>query len=158
MSFREVRCLSKVAQLVCGRPWFQKQNDATLEPTQDTLFPPCRCLLVFSVFNCTATLFLLIFCFWVAQSCPTLCDPMDFSTPGFPVHFHLLELAQTHVHWVTDAIQPSHPLLSPSLPALNLSQHQGLFQGVRSSHQVAKVWEIQLQHQSFQWIFRTDVF
>ena len=63
----------------------------------------------------------------VAQSCPTLCDPMDYSVPGFPVHHQLLELAQTHVHRVSDAIQPSHPLSSPS-SALNLSQHQGLFQ------------------------------
>ena len=92
----------------------------------------------------------------VAQSCPTLCDPMDCSTPGFPVHHQLPELAQTHVHWVSDAIQPSHPLSSLSPPAFNLSQHQGLFQWVSSSHQVAKVLELQLQHQSFQWIFRTD--
>ena len=74
---------------------------------------------------------------------------MECSTPGFPVHHQLLELAQTHVHRVSDAIQPSHPLLSLS-PAFNLSQHQGLFQGVSSSHQVAKILEFQLQHQSFQ--------
>ena len=86
----------------------------------------------------------------VAQSCLTLCDPMDCSTPAFPVHHHLLELTQTHVHQVIDAIQPSHPLSSPSPPAFNLSQHQGLFKGVSSSHQVAKVLEFQLQHQSFQ--------
>ena len=92
----------------------------------------------------------------VTQSCPTLCDPMDCSTPGFPVHHQLLELTQTHVHWAGDAIQPSHPLLSPSHPAFNLSHHQGLFQWVSFSHQVAKVYESQLQHQSFQWIFRTD--
>ena len=94
----------------------------------------------------------------VAQSCPTLCDPMDYSTSGFPVHHQLPELAQTHVHCVGDAIQPSHPLLSPSPPAFNLSQHQGLFLWVSSLHQVAKVLEFQLQHQSFQWIFRTDFF
>ena len=81
---------------------------------------------------------------------------MDCSTPGFPVLHYLPELAQTHVHWVGDAIQPSHPLLSPSPSALNLSQHQGLFQWVSSSHQVAEVLELQLQHQSFQWLFRTD--
>ena len=92
----------------------------------------------------------------VAQSCPTLCDPMNRSRPGLPVHHQLPEFAQTYVHRVGDAIQPSHPLLSPSPPALNLSQHQGLFQWVSSSHQVAKVLEFQLQHQSFQWIFRTD--
>ena len=90
----------------------------------------------------------------VTQSCPTLCNPMDCSTPGFPVH-QFPELAQTHIHWVSDAIQPSHPL-SPSPPDFNLSQHQGLFKGVSSSHQGAKVLEFQLQHQSFQWIFRTD--
>ena len=93
----------------------------------------------------------------VAQSCPTLCDPMDCSTPGFPVHHQLLELAQTHIHWVGDAIQPSHPLSSPSPPAFNLSQHQSLFKWVSSSHQVAKVLEFQLQHQSFQWTPRTDL-
>ena len=86
----------------------------------------------------------------VTQSCLTLCDPMDCSTPGFPVHHQLLELAQTHIHRVGDAIQPSYPLSSPSPSTLNLSQHQGLFQGVSSSHQVAKVLELQLQHQSFQ--------
>ena len=64
---------------------------------------------------------------WVAQSCPTLCDPMDHSTPGLPVHHELPEFTQTHVHWIGDAIQPSHPLSSPSPPALNLSQHQSLF-------------------------------
>ena len=93
----------------------------------------------------------------VAQSCLTLCNPMDCSTPGFLVHHQLPELAQTHVHWVSDAIQPSHPLSTPSPSAFNLSQHQGLFQWVSSSHQVAKVLELQLQHQSFQWIFRTDI-
>ena len=83
-----------------------------------------------------------------------LCDPRDCSTPGLPVHHQLLEFTQTHVHQVADAIQPSHPLLSPSHPTFNLSQHQGLFKWVSSSHQVAKVLEF--QHQSFQWIFRTD--
>ena len=76
----------------------------------------------------------------IAQSCPTLCDPMDCSMPGFPVHHQLLELAQTHVHQVGDAIQPSDPLSSPFPPTFNLSQHQDLFQGVSSSHQVAKYW------------------
>ena len=92
----------------------------------------------------------------VTQSCLTLCDPMNCSTPGLPVQHQLLEFTQTHVHWVGDAIQPSYPLSSPSPPALNLSQHQGLFQWVSSLHQVAKVLEFQLQLQSFQWIFRTD--
>ena len=81
--------------------------------------------------------------------------PVDCSTPGLPVRHQLPEFSQTHVHWVGDAIQPSHPLSSPSPPALNLSQHQGLFQWVSSSHQVTKGLELQLQHQSFQWTFRT---
>ena len=83
------------------------------------------------------------------KSCPTLCNPMDCSTPGFSVLHYLPEFSQTHVHWVSDAIYPSHPLSSPSPPALNLSHHQGLFQWVDSLHQVAKVLEFQLQHQSF---------
>ena len=92
----------------------------------------------------------------VAQLCLTPCNPMDCSMPGFPVHHQLPKFAQTHVHRVSDAIQPCHPLSSPSPPAFNLSQHQGLFQWVSSSHQVAKVLELQLQHQSFQRIFGTD--
>ena len=93
----------------------------------------------------------------VTQSCPTLCDPMDRSTPGLPFHHQLLELAQTHVHQIGDASQPPLSLSSPSPPAFSLSQHQGLFQWVNSSHDVAKVLEFQLQHQSFQWTFRTDL-
>ena len=85
----------------------------------------------------------------------TLCNPMDCSTPGFPVYHQLLELTQTHVHRVSDAIQTSDPLSSPSPPAFNLSQHQGLFQWVSSSHQVAQALE--LQHQSFRGIFRTGM-
>ena len=91
------------------------------------------------------------------QSCLTLCDPMNCSTPGLPVHHQLPESTQTHVHGVSDAIQLSHPLSSPSPPALNLSQHQPIFQWVSSLHQVAKVLEFQLQHQSFQWTPRTDL-
>ena len=93
----------------------------------------------------------------VSQSCLTLCDPMNRSTPGLTVHHQLLASTQTHVHQVGDAIQPSHPLSSPSPPAPNTSQHQGLFQWVSSSHQVAKVLEFQLQHQSFQWTPRTHL-
>ena len=91
----------------------------------------------------------------VTQLCPTLCDPMNHSTPGLPVHHKLPEFTQTHAHRVSDAIQPSHPLSSPFHPAPNSSQHQGLFQWVSSSHEVAKVLEFQLQHQSFQWTPRT---
>ena len=93
----------------------------------------------------------------VAQSCLTLCNPMNRSTPGLPVHHQLPRFIQTHAHWVGEAIQPSHPLSSPSPPAPNLSQHQGLFQWVNSSHEVAKVLEFQLQLQSFQWTPRTDL-
>ena len=80
----------------------------------------------------------------VTQSCPTLCDPMNRSTPGLPVHHQFSEFTETHIHRVGDAIQPSHPLLSPSPPAPNPSQHQSLFQWVNSSHEVAKVLEFQL--------------
>ena len=93
----------------------------------------------------------------VTQSCLTLCNPVDSSTPGFPVHYQLPELSQTQVHQVSDAIQPSHPLISPSPSAFNLSQHQGLFQGVSSLYQVARVLEFQLQYQSFKWTLRTDL-
>ena len=92
----------------------------------------------------------------VSQSCLTLCDPMNCSTPGLPVH-QLPEFTQTHVHRNSDAIQPSHPLSSLSPPAPNPSQHQSLFQWVSSSHEVAKVLEFQLQHQSFQWTSSTDL-
>ena len=86
----------------------------------------------------------------------SFCNPMDCSTPGFPIQHHLTEFGQTHVYWVSDAIQTSHPLSSSSPLSLNLSQHQGLFQWVGSLHQVAKAVQLQLQHQSFQWILRTN--
>ena len=92
----------------------------------------------------------------VTQSCPTLCDPTDCSTPGLPTCQQLPELTQTQVYRISDGIQPSHLLSSPFPPAFNLPSIKGLFQWVSSSHQVAKVLEVQLQHQSFQWIFRTD--
>ena len=92
----------------------------------------------------------------VSQSCLTLCDPMNCSMPGLPVHHQLPKLAQTHVHRVGDAIQPSHLLSSPSPPAFSLSQHQSLFQWVSSLHQVAKGLEFQFRHLSFHWTFRTD--
>ena len=104
-------------------------------------------------------LWMLLRCFhWfssVAQSCPTLCDPMNCSMPGLPVHHQLLEFTQTHVHHVGDAIQPSYPLSFPSPPALNLSQD--LFKWVSSLQHVSKVLEFQLQHQPFQWTPRTDL-
>ena len=115
-----------------------------------------RCYSWVIILNLAQITFSISCCCSVSHPCLTLCNHMDFSTSGFPVLYCLLEFAQTHVHWVSDAIQPSHLLLSPSSLALNLSQHQGVFQWVSSSHQVAKVLEFQLQHQSFQWIFRTD--
>ena len=93
----------------------------------------------------------------VAQSCPTLCDPMNCNHQASLSITNSQSTPKNHVHWVSDAIQSSPPLLSPSPSALNLSQHQGLFQWVSSSHQVAKVLEFQLQHQSFQWTARTDL-
>ena len=93
----------------------------------------------------------------VAQSCLSLCDPMNRSKPGLPVHHLLQESTQTHVHQVGDAFRPSDPLSSPSPLALNLSQHQGLFKWVSSLHQVARVLEFQLQHQSLQWTPMTDL-
>ena len=92
----------------------------------------------------------------VSQSCPTLCSPMDCSMPVFPIHHQHQGPTQTHVHWVGDAIQPSHPLSSASPPAFNISQNQGLFQWVRSLPQIVKVLELHLQ--SFQWIFRSVSF
>ena len=118
-------------------------------------------LIQFHVLNCCCLLdssFISRYQFSsVTHLCPTCCDSMNCSTPDLPVHHQLPESSQTHVHWVSDAIQSSHPLLSPSPPALNLSHHQGLFKWVSSSHQVAKVLEFQLQHQSFQWTPRTDL-
>ena len=120
-------------------------------------FSGTHCSLLYFIFlHCTCNLLLICLfvyfqCSSVAQSCPTLCDLMNHSTPGLPVHHQLLEFTQTHVYQVGDAIQPSHPLSSPFPPAPNPSQHQGLFQWVKSSHEVATVLQFQLQHQSFQW-------
>ena len=100
--------------------------------------------------------FVLQFSLFV-QSCPTSCDPMNYSMPGFSVHHQLPELSQTHVHRVHDGIQPPHHLSSPSPPVFNLSQHQGLFQWVSSSHQGAKLLKFQLQHHSFQRNPRADL-
>ena len=107
--------------------------------------------------NCSESESCSVQCNPVAQSCPTLCDPMNCSTPGLPVHHQLPEFTQTHVHQVSDASQPSHPLASPSPPAPNPSQHQSLSQWANSSHEVAKVLEFQLQHHSFQRNTRADL-
>ena len=98
----------------------------------------------------------ILCCCSLAKSCPTLWDSTDCSMTGFLVLRCLPEFTQTQVHWISNTIQPSHPLPSPSPPAFNLFQHQGLFQWVSSLYRVAKVLELQLQHQSFQWIFRID--
>ena len=111
---------------------------------------------IFDILNTEPRLFSVQFSS-VAQSCPTLCDPMNRRMPGLPVHHQLPELTQTHVHRVSDAIQPSHPRSCPSPPAPNPCQHQSLFQWVNSSHEVAKVLEFQPQHQSFQWTPRTGL-
>ena len=94
----------------------------------------------------------------VSQLCLTLCNPTDCRKPALPVHHQLSEFTQIHVYWSCDIIQLSHPLSSPTPPAFSLSQHQGLFKWVSSSHQLAKILEFQLQHQSFPWIFRTNSF
>ena len=124
--------------------------------------PPCR---ITSDWLCTSTIdeyFLSRLCVLyqirsVAQSCLTLCNPMNRSTPGLPIHHQLPEFTETHVRRVSDAIQPCHPLSSPSPPAPNPSQYQSLFQWVNSSHEVAKVLEFQLQHHSFKRTPRTDL-
>ena len=120
-----------------GGLWFQ-DDSSTLHPW---------CIWLLSLLYCET-------CCSVTK-CLTLYDPMDWSMPGFPVLHYLLEFSQTHVYWVRDAIQPSHPLSPPS-PTFNLSQHQGLFLWVGSLHQVARILELQFQHQFFQWIFRVD--
>ena len=131
-------------------------------------FPIFRSWIIFYCMNTPQVAYPLI-CLWalrsspyfqfssVTQSCPTLCYPMNRSTPGLPVHHQLLEFTETHVHRVGDAIQPSHPLSPPFPTAPNPSRHQNLFQGINSSHEVAKVLEFQLQHQSFQRIPRADL-
>ena len=135
-------------------PWYKSHLVVFYEPLNVLLNSVCQYLLrnFASVFTRDQSVQFSS----VAQLCLTLCNPMDCSMLGLPVHHQLLEFTQTHVHWVSDAIQPSHFQSSPSPPALNLSHHQCLFKWVSSLHQVAKVLEFQLQHQFFQWIFRTD--
>ena len=129
---------------------FLQSSRACCHFSRFRLWDPTDCSLAGSSVHCCCSCS-------ATQSCPTLCDLIDYSTPRFPVLHQLLELAQTHVYGVGDATQPSHPLSSPSPPVFNLSQHQGLFYWVSSSHQVAKVLEFQFQHQSFQWTFRTNL-
>ena len=132
--------------------WWDFCETALIKPTCGASYPLCTMVSN----NKAKELCLHFFMLWwlftlpthqfssVTQSCPTLCDPMNCSTPGFPVHHQLPESTQTHAHQVGDAIQPSHPLSSPSPPAPNPYQHQSLFQWVNSSHEVTKVLEFQL--------------
>ena len=141
--------LRKVRQLAprhIPRRWFSKDSLPGLHALKRWPFPGLATSLFWGWSGFSS----------VAQSCLILCDPMDCSMTGLPVHRQLPEFTQTHVHWVGDTIQPSHSLSSPSPPDFNLSQHQDLLKWVSSLHQVAKVLEFQLQHQFFQWIFRTD--
>ena len=152
-----------------GRYWVTSNGSSSLRYLLMTLLMPLAALLVFFLLNkmivsCMTKYvakglvkLMMIQFSSVAQSCLTLCNPMNHSTPGLPIHHQLPESTQTHVHGVGDAIQPSHPLSSPSPPTFNLSQHQGLFKWVSSSRQVAKILEFQLQYQSFQWTPRTDL-
>ena len=117
-----------------NRPWELSPDMHTLLTVLNTIWKRSKCFIGLFQFSS------------VVQLCPTFCDPMDCSTPGLLVHHQLPELAQTHLHWVGGAIQPSHPLSSPSPPAFSLSQHQSLFKWVSFSHEVAKVLEFQLQH------------
>ena len=122
----------------------QTNNDLVIMKSQESLFPPQGLLIIFLAISCKQS-----YRYWSPQirsdqSCPTLCDPMNRSTPGLHVHHQLLEFTETHIHRVSDAIQPSHPLSSPSPPAPNSSQNQSLFQWVNSSHEVPKVLEFQL--------------
>ena len=142
--------------------WLQSPSTMILEPKKIKSvtvfsFSPSLCQKVMRL----NAMILVFFKYWVlssvTQSCLTLCDPMDCSTPSFPVYHQLLDFTQTQIHRVSDAIQPSHPLSSPSPPAPNPSQHQSFFQWVSSSHEVAKVLEFQLQHHSLQRNPRADL-
>ena len=123
--------------------WFSEHVERTHSSLVGEIHSPLRTHSQFSSFCSLSRVWLLV-------------TPMDYSKSGLPVHCQIPEPTQTHVHWVGDAIQPSHPLSSFSLPDLNFSQHHGLFRWVGSLHQVAKVLEFQPQHQFFKWIFRTD--
>ena len=131
--------------------WIVSDPQSHNECPHDILLNACVILTTLNLFGDTL-------CCSVAQLCPTLCNSMDCSTPGFPVLRHLTEFAQTHIHWVGDAIQPSHPLSSPSLPAFSLSQHQVFFNVSALHISWSKCWtsSINIQHQSLQWIFRID--
>ena len=122
-----------------------------------SLVPPSLAGRLFTTSATWEDFLFLVAVFLVIQSCLTLWDTMDCSRPGLPVPHHLPEFAQVHVHCMGDAIQPSRPLTPSSPSVLNLSQHQGLFQWVRSLHHMTKILELRLQHQPFQWVFRVDL-
>ena len=134
--------------------WFiSKQNLQLANILSFCIFMENHCILHYvSSSNTEILIFVYLQFSSVTQLCPVLCEPMDCSTLGFSVHHQLPEIAQTHVHWVSDDIQQPHPLLSPAPPAFNISQHQSIFQRGSSLHQVARLLKFQLQHQSFQWI------
>ena len=123
--------------------WEEKLQSRNYRAGQNIILPECQ-------------LQLIPYGSSVTQLCLTLCNPMDCSMPGFLDLHHLPEIAQIHVYWLSDPIQQSHSQSSPFSPAFSLSQHQGLFQWVSSSQNVAKVLELQRQHQPFQWIFRIN--
>ena len=133
---------------------------ALMEAKSSVMFSNCYFVYVLSLFNWAKAIVykLQLSSVQLLSRVLTLCDPMDCSTPGLPVYHQLPEFIQTHANWVSDAFQASHALLYPPPPTFNLSQHQGLFKWVSSSYWLAKVLEFQLQHQSFQWIVRTDFF
>ena len=134
----------------------QKQILLLLEAIPHHLGYATCSFFVFSLWHISVTALATLkqCCCSVDKSCPTPCDPMNCSTPGFSVLHYLPEIAQTYVHWVSDAIHPSRSLSPPFPLVLNLFQHQGLFHWVHSLHQVAKVLELKLQHQCLQWVFR----
>ena len=153
MRHREVNWLAKVTQLVSSRARVWTQGSWLQNPGSNHVF--LCCIFMGRILSSSEKWWLMVLqtveiaktgFSSVTQSCLTLCDPMNRSMPVLPVRHQLPEFTQTHIHWVGDAIQPSHPLSSPSPPAFNLSQHQGLFKWVSFSHQVAKLLELQLQH------------
>ena len=134
--------------LVCCSSWGHKESDMT----EWLNWTELKCIWNFNKIDSSSVRALQFSS--VTQSCPTLCNPMNCSMPGLPVHHQVPESTQTHVLWVSDVIPT---ISSPSSPALNISQHQGLFKWGSSLHQVAKVLEFQLQHQTYQWTPRTDL-
>ena len=136
--------------------WSEMEKSFNFHLPEEKVFNNQEFMKMYSILIITRKMQIKILFLLLSQVCPSLSDSMDWSMPGFPVLHYLLEFAQTHVYSVGDAIQPSQPLSPAYPPALNLSQHQGLSQWIDSLYQVTKVLELQLQHQSFQWLFRFD--